>query len=517
MSKKILSIIVTMCLVLAAVPAYSFDVGAADHVHCICGHTDCSGEGHNPSQKWQEWTENDSLPTDDGYYYLTDDVELNKAWNLDNKDIHLCLNRMEVYFNCDGEYAIQTTGNTHLLITDCTGYGQIGSNTDTIFGCFGNSNVDLRNFEVDIENCSSLFTVGEPTDRSAILYAENIEGSSGYNEYKDAITNYGTTTFNNCKFEISTWGNIAVINNQGGTLNTNNSVIKINGKKDQDGKSCGVLNSGGVWYSTNDDIVCDGDESGYGVKSNSTAMTLIEGSHLKGTGEILGYGLEVGGIDTDTDRVYIYGNTNIEGNSASIHLNHLGGLFASSMDNTKKFTGSPASIYDGFSLPKDGDVLVQNADDTMVDKFSVVFPPYSCVELVGTNLVIAKDPSVEPPTVTTQQSSSGVTTTGETATTNKPKVKGVKIKKIKKGKKSVKVYWKKLTSKDATGYQIRYSLKKNMKKAKSKIVKKVTASSVKIKKIKRKKKYYFQIRAYLDFNNKRFYSVWSKKKKIKIK
>ena len=63
-----------------------------------------------------------------------------------------------------------------------------------------------------------------------------------------------------------------------------------------------------------------------------------------------------------------------------------------------------------------------------------------------------------------------------------------KITKLKKGKKSFKVTYKKQTK--ATGYYVRYSLKKSMKGAKTVKVKGKT--SVTVKKLKAKKKYYVQ-------------------------
>ena len=89
-----------------------------------------------------------------------------------------------------------------------------------------------------------------------------------------------------------------------------------------------------------------------------------------------------------------------------------------------------------------------------------------------------------------------------------------KLSKVKKGKKSFTATWKSVANVD--GYEIQYSLKKNMKKAKTKSV----ASSkkkLKVKKLKAKKKYYVRIRAYKVINGKKQYSAWSAKKKVKTK
>ncbi len=94
-----------------------------------------------------------------------------------------------------------------------------------------------------------------------------------------------------------------------------------------------------------------------------------------------------------------------------------------------------------------------------------------------------------------------------------PKAGKTSVSKLASSKaKSLTVTLKKT---EADGYQIRYSLNKNMSKSK-------TASSTSnkktISKLKSGKKYYVQVRAYvLDENGKKIYSAWSAKKSIKVK
>ncbi len=90
-----------------------------------------------------------------------------------------------------------------------------------------------------------------------------------------------------------------------------------------------------------------------------------------------------------------------------------------------------------------------------------------------------------------------------------------KIKKITAKKKTLKVTWKKV--KGITGYEIQYSLKKNFKNAKIKKIKKASTTSVTIKKLKSKKKYYVRIRTYKKTGKKTYKSKWSKKKSKKTK
>lgn len=86
----------------------------------------------------------------------------------------------------------------------------------------------------------------------------------------------------------------------------------------------------------------------------------------------------------------------------------------------------------------------------------------------------------------------------------------ISVKNIKK--KKVKVTLKKVSG--ATGYQIFYSTKKNMKGAKSVKTKKLSYT---IKKLKKKKTYYIRARAYKKAGSVIKYGKYSAKKKIKIK
>ena len=81
--------------------------------------------------------------------------------------------------------------------------------------------------------------------------------------------------------------------------------------------------------------------------------------------------------------------------------------------------------------------------------------------------------------------------------------------------KTVTVKWKK-QKKQVTGYQIRYSTKSNMKSSKTITISKKSTSSKKISKLKKKKKYYIQIRTYKKVGKTKYYSNWSKKGIAKI-
>ena len=86
--------------------------------------------------------------------------------------------------------------------------------------------------------------------------------------------------------------------------------------------------------------------------------------------------------------------------------------------------------------------------------------------------------------------------------------------KVKAGKKRTAVLtWSKVRG--ASGYQIRYSLRKDMRFSKKVTIKKGSTLKKVIKKLK-KRKYYFQIRAFRVLPNSKLYSAWSPKVAGKI-
>ena len=97
-----------------------------------------------------------------------------------------------------------------------------------------------------------------------------------------------------------------------------------------------------------------------------------------------------------------------------------------------------------------------------------------------------------------------------------PALKKVTGLKLKAKKKAIKLSRKK-GSADISGYQIRYSKSKKMKRAKTIKLARAAAKSKTIKKLAKKKRYYVQVRSYKILNGKTYYSAWSSKKSAKTK
>lgn len=97
------------------------------------------------------------------------------------------------------------------------------------------------------------------------------------------------------------------------------------------------------------------------------------------------------------------------------------------------------------------------------------------------------------------------------------KVRETKIKSLKPAKKAFTVRVAKQPKANVTGYQVRYSTKSSMKNAKTvRIGASYSKTTKTIKKLKKKKKYYVQVRSYVK-NGTTYYSAWSKVKTVKTK
>lgn len=106
--------------------------------------------------------------------------------------------------------------------------------------------------------------------------------------------------------------------------------------------------------------------------------------------------------------------------------------------------------------------------------------------------------------------------TGNYSFTAAPSVSRPSFASVAKGRKSIRLKWKKVSG--ANGYVIQYATNKNFTKGKNqKTIKNSRTTSKKIKKLKAKKRYYVRIRAYKTFEGKKYYSSWSKVRIVKTK
>ena len=168
------------------------------------------------------------------------------------------------------------------------------------------------------------------------------------------------------------------------------------------------------------------------------------------------------------------------------------------------------------NLRKDGYVTITGTGKVLV--YPIAMETASYTRQVGDAITIevkkvSERPSVpKEPTSTEKNDTKPANNATENTTVKKPVA--VKIRRVTSGRKIAKLYWKKQSQ--INGYQLRYSLKKNMKKASVKNVSSKKTSFV-IKKLKTKKTYYVQLRSYKQVKGQKIYGTWSTKSKIKVK
>ena len=108
---------------------------------------------------------------------------------------------------------------------------------------------------------------------------------------------------------------------------------------------------------------------------------------------------------------------------------------------------------------------------------------------------------------------------GSTVSIPKLTLPAVKITTPKAGKKAITVKWKKIAKanrKKIAGIEIQISKSKKFKNAKT-VKGKTTATSKKISKLSKKKKYYVRVRTWKKWKGKKYVSKWSSVKSVKTK
>ena len=97
MTKRLLSLMLALMMVLSMLPVVGVSAEGTEHVHCLCGEETTKG---NTCEECKTeavvWEATDSLPTADGNYYLTGDVSAAAQFLNNNEKISLCLHGHKV-------------------------------------------------------------------------------------------------------------------------------------------------------------------------------------------------------------------------------------------------------------------------------------------------------------------------------------------------------------------------------------------------------------------------------------
>ena len=110
--------------------AFSYGVVGHYHADCACAIAGVTCKDHTSTEAskvlWKEWTGTDTLPTEDGYYYLANDVTLSKQWAFGTTvattaHIRICTNGHDITSTGfeSNTGTIRVSDNGTLTITNC--------------------------------------------------------------------------------------------------------------------------------------------------------------------------------------------------------------------------------------------------------------------------------------------------------------------------------------------------------------------------------------------------------------
>ncbi len=88
-----------------------------EHKHKICADAECT-DGSHTEITWTAWTSSDSLPTEAGSYYLTQDVTLTDSWE-NSSEINICFHGHIVKIDSPNKSVIIAKAS-NLKLTDCS-------------------------------------------------------------------------------------------------------------------------------------------------------------------------------------------------------------------------------------------------------------------------------------------------------------------------------------------------------------------------------------------------------------
>lgn len=218
-----------------------------DHYHCVCGGNTAVGDHTSHiDMGWAPWAGTDDLPCNynsviystikDGYWYLTDDVTLDREWEYNgyfSDCMRLCLHGKTITLT---ENACIKITKGELIITDCTGQGKIVFPKDgiavekkyqagklTLFGgtIRGSANGDSDRTGIRVMNGAEFLMYGGVIEK----FGHGV-GAEG------AFTMYGGT-IRDCH----------VIGNGGGVLVSTGGAFLMKGGSIKD---CSAWNGGGI-------------------------------------------------------------------------------------------------------------------------------------------------------------------------------------------------------------------------------------------------------------------------------
>ena len=307
MKKRIVGTLMALLLAATVLPPGAISVTSADVTsglvttayaaehqnHCICGAEHKSIGDHTQDATPETWTGVSSLDeiTKDGYYYLTQDVELSSAWGPDYKyndeygygnAVVLCLNGHSISRSSQG-YVIDVLKQSTLTLTDCEPNGRKG----TITHDADNTGWGMYVFNGTFNMYGGTIT-GNTSETGGGVY---VESGETFNMYGGTIsgntTDYGGGVYVNAYNDES-----GVFNMYGGAISGNTASNKGGGVFVESGATFTM--SGTASITKNTAGKTDGYGFGGGVYSLGT-FNLSGGAITENTANCTNFTNQLGG------------------------------------------------------------------------------------------------------------------------------------------------------------------------------------------------------------------------------
>ena len=297
MKKRLFGLLVTLCMALGLTPA--MPVRAEEtHTHCICGASHTVIGDHTDSGEYSgTWTGTATLPTQSGYYYLTDNVTISSTWEpVDG--IVLCLNGHTITGTATATgYNGFIELNGDFTLTDCqANEGKIETEAENRACIYSSGNFNLYGGSIEHTNSATGTGVLVSSGKTFNMYGGKITNNSSGGVYNlgtfnmsggsiigNAIESFGGGGVSNSGNFYMSGGSITgntackgggVYNS--GTFEMSDGTITGNTANTESGKGGGVFNYSGKTFTMSGGKITgnDANDNGGGVYNNGTFKVL---------------------------------------------------------------------------------------------------------------------------------------------------------------------------------------------------------------------------------------------------
>ena len=312
--KRLLSFLVTLTMVISLLPGMSLTAYAdGQHIHTIGG-----GESAQ-TITFQPWNKTDSLPTEAGSYYLTNDVTLTEQWTVPSGTTNLCLGgktitgKLSESVNHDSSVVKIAWGSILNLYDDEEGSGKIVS--------------EEYEFSDEGRNPRVLVRVVDTFDGTFNLYGGTICATEDNQVYSGVYVNGGSFTMNG--------GTIRGARASGVDVGSRDGVFTMNGGTITGNRA---LRGGGVFVQERGTFTMNGG-SITGNKAKATETTDGEDNLMYKGGQGGGVYVEAGG-ENDSDGVFTMNGGSVTGNDAQRHGGGVYNAGAFSISGSPEISGN---------------------------------------------------------------------------------------------------------------------------------------------------------------------------------